>query len=157
MSTSASKSGRRGKSRAHDLSGSLSGGSARHKRWPGDGYQQHATSWEKNILDSKSTTTTKHSLRMEGRTELRENIVRKPQRQKSDDELEMAILKTQEIQVLYSPKQEEHTVSETPMASRREHYLDRPEWRQDAHIPSRGVVEVDRIPPAGNRTESHFS
>lgn len=122
-----SSSGRRGKSRAHDLSGSLSGGSARHKRWPGAEYrQQQATSSEKNILDSKSTTMTKHSVRMGDRTESRESIVRKPQRQRSDDELEMAILKTQEIQVLYSPKQEEHTVSETPMPSRREHYLDRP-------------------------------
>jgi len=142
-----SSSGHGGESGAHNLSNNRGGSSARHKRWPGDGYRQHPTSSEKNMLSSKITTT-KQSVGMD-RTESRESIVQKTQRQMSDDELEMNILKTQEIRVLYSHKQE-HAVSETSI-SRKDYYLDRPEWRQKAHTPSQGVTETGKMPPVVTR------
>ncbi|KXJ87260.1 hypothetical protein Micbo1qcDRAFT_152020 [Microdochium bolleyi] len=89
---------------------------------------------------------------MHERSESRESIVPKGAsggERGSDDGMEMTILRTQEVRVLYSPKQEHFMDGGMPATARKEHYLDRPEWRQDGpgqQAPEQAVVEAARMP-----------
>ncbi|KAJ1327432.1 hypothetical protein MN608_06759 [Microdochium nivale] len=108
---------------------STTNSSGRHKRWPGGGYQPTS---ETTVLHTKASARAAER----DKSDSRESIVQK--RQGSDAGIEMTILRTQEVHLLYSPKQEQagHETS-TP---RKDFYLDRHEWRQDVVTPASPVV-----------------
>ncbi|KAJ1326943.1 hypothetical protein MN608_08392 [Microdochium nivale] len=101
--------------------------SPKHRLWP-----QAAA--ERSTAAEKSSRATAKLAVGNSRTESRESIVEKGAKV-SDDGLEMTILRTHEIRVLYSPKQEHKSISSGSSGgsldtAHREHYLDQPRWQQ---------------------------
>lgn len=72
------------------------------------------------------------SKRVMKRSESRESIMKK-ERRSEDTAMEMGILCTQEIRVLYTSRRD--IASDGPPTPRREHYLDRAEWRESVQKP----------------------
>jgi len=72
------------------------------------------------------------------RSESRESIMNKERR--SEDAMEMGILCTQEIRVLYTSRKD--ITADGPPTPRREHYLDRAEWREGVQKAEEAAVSV---------------
>ncbi|KAJ1323365.1 hypothetical protein MN608_11514 [Microdochium nivale] len=129
--------------------------SAKNRLWP-----QAAA--ERSTAGEKGSRAAAKLAAVNSRTESRESIVGKGA-QVSDDGLEMAILRTHEVCVLYSPKQEQFSISSGGNGSggslataHREHYLDRPKWQQEdlGPLPSNQAVVQGPggVPSAASRT-----
>ncbi|KAJ1333144.1 hypothetical protein MN608_03134 [Microdochium nivale] len=126
-------------SRTHGTTTNSSSG-GRHQRWTGGGYQPTS---ETSVLKAKAPITTAGM----DKSESRENIVQHEEGRGSDDDgIQMAILRTQEVHMEYSPNSKFETRG--PSSPRIDFRIDRPGWRQDVVVhPEPAVVGAARMQP----------